>query len=63
MSLEDCMYEMIFMGVMTNFNNSHLHNIKVSYLPGLLNMSSFIKDEYRMIYYILWALASCTWIE
>jgi len=49
MSLEECMYEMIFLGVMTNFNNSHLHNIKASYLPGLLNMSSFIKDEYRMI--------------
>jgi len=45
MSLEDCMCEILFMRVMTNFNNSHLHNIKVSYLTGLLNMSSFIKDD------------------
>jgi len=49
MSLEDCMYEMTFMGVMTNVNNSHLHNIKIFYLPRLLRMSSFIMDEYGMI--------------
>jgi hypothetical protein len=51
-SLKDCMCEMNYTAVLINSNNIYLHYIKVSYLPELLNMSSFREDESRTIYVV-----------
>lgn len=52
MTLEGCMYEMIFIAVVSNFSNFNLHNIKDTYLFVLLNVSSFREDKSRMIYLV-----------